>query len=93
MKNNTKERARKRNMNFGKTIIMLEKSCNDPKVFWNIWKGFTEDVKTNLGTKFNGDKWYTHFSNLHTAGAVDITKPGDNTQYQSPGSQQNSPFY
>ena len=59
-----------------KKFIMLEKSCNDPKAFWNIWKGCTEDAKTNLGTKINGDIWYTHFSNLHTADEGDITKQG-----------------
>ena len=59
-------------MNFGKiTFIMLEKSCNDPNVFWDVWKSCTQDAKTNLGTKINGDKWYIH---LHTADAVDIIK-------------------
>ena len=42
-----------------KKFIMLEKSCNDPKAFWNIWKGCTEDAKTNLGTKINGDIYGT----------------------------------
>ena len=55
-------------------------------------KGIKNDTKTNLGTKITGDIWHIHFKNLHTADTGDITKPGDNTQYQSPGSELNSPF-
>ena len=71
---------------------MLEKSCDNPKEFWNKWKNCTDHFVTNLDSKISGGTWFNHFSTLHSTDEGDITKPVTNTQLKSPDVDLNRPF-
>ena len=43
----------KKNKLWQNNFIMLEKSCDDPKEFWNKWKNCTDHFVTNLGSKIS----------------------------------------
>ena len=71
---------------------MLEKSCDNPKEFWNKWKNCTDHFVTNLDSKISGGTWFNYFSTLHSTDEGDMTKPVTNTQLKSPDVDLNRPF-
>ena len=72
-------------------FILLEKSCNDPKVFWEKWKSCAKS-STNTNDKITGASWHTHFSSLHSNANEVSSIPKSNTQRQLFYPELNSPF-
>ena len=48
----------------------IEYSINDPKAFWEKWKKFSEIDTLKRKPDINGERWYNHFSSLHSKNAV-----------------------
>ena len=56
----------KRNQFWEKTLEEVENSLGDPNTFWKNWKNANEIVTPTLKPDITGEKWYSHFLNLHT---------------------------
>ena len=50
----------------------IEASLKDPKSFWKKWKNVNEVDTPHRTPNISGDRWFSHFSNLHTEQCEEI---------------------
>ena len=56
----------KRYLYWQNIFVEIEKALHDPKVFWKTWKNSAEKHESLKTPEISGDRWFNHFSNLHT---------------------------
>ena len=69
----------------------IEKSLHDPKEFWNNWKRCSESVNIISSPNIEGQRWYEHFSNLHSENSGDVSLESSECS-EPPSFSLNKPF-
>ena len=74
--------ANNRNSYREKKFDIIEKSLHNPKLFCANWKNCSENSSKQLSSLVSGEKWFNHFSNLHShATSNDTLVREDDTTY------------
>ena len=56
----------KRHAYWQNVFVEIGKALQDPKIFWKTWKNSAEKHELFKTPDISGDRWFNHFSKLHT---------------------------